>query len=495
MSADTLLGIYEHQAASTPDAEALVYARVPYEGTTLTWRELLERSRELASKLREAGLGPAGRCGVVMIDHPDVLPGVLAVWQVGGVPVLLDSQWGRTVTHSVLRLSAVETIFDAVRGTCERAPAADTDSPPLPVDTALLSYTSGSTSDPRGVVLSHSQLLHAYRAGGAALTELLGQGRRRFGVTMRLSGLGILGMNYLWPAVMGLPVTVLPELSVATAKDYWARLRQHDVDVTYLVPPLVDLLTKMSVDPEAEHGHTIACLSGGAALFEQSQRAIQEKCQAVLLNVYGLTEVSFAAFFGDVGPDGRGTHSIGRPATVTARLRAADGSIVDGQGEGELELQGAAVSHGYYANDSANKELFREGWVRSGDLARRDASGCYSIIGRYKDVVLRGAFTIYLHEIEEVANGHPEVLESAAIRLQLPAGEDVGLLVRVAPGQDAETGTADLRKHLALELGNQRAPRRIIKTTEPLPRLAQHKIDRRAAQARWNALNSTDAKE
>ncbi|WAL96406.1 class I adenylate-forming enzyme family protein [Streptomyces sp. Je 1-369] len=495
MSADTLLGVYERQAASTPDGEALVYARAPYEGTTLTWRELLERGRELASKLRAAGLGPGGRCAVVMIDHPDVLPGVLAVWQVGGVPVLLDSQWGRATTRSVLRLSAVETIFDAARGTCERAPAVGADPPPLPGDTALLSYTSGSTSDPRGVVLSHGQLLHAYRSGGAALTALLGQERRRFGVTMRLSGLGILGMNYLWPAVMGIPVTVLPELSLASAKGYWARLREHDVDVTYLVPPLVDLLTKMSVDPGAGQGDTIACLSGGAPLFEQSQRAVQQNCRAVLLNVYGLTEVSFAAFFGDIGPDGLATHSIGRPATVEARLRSADGSIVVGPGEGELELHGPAVSHGYYANDAANKELFREGWVRTGDLASRDASGRYRITGRHKDVVLRGAFTVYLHEIEEAANGHPGVLEAAAVRLQLPAGEDVGLLVRMAPGPDAETTTADLRKHLSLELGHQRTPRRIVKTTEPLPRLAQHKIDRRAAHARWHALNTPDAKE
>lgn len=483
-----LFDVYEQLAQRSPDRTALSFHRPPHAGTVMTWRDLLDRSGEIADGLAAAGVVRGGRCAVVMADHPDLLPTVLAVWRAGAVVVPVDDHWGTDTLRSVLALSDAGFVVDAEQGTCVENPEAGGEGPALPPGTAMISYTSGSTSDPKGVVLTHGQLRHAYEAGGRALRELLGYSPSRFGVSMRMSGLGILGMNYLWPAVMGIPVAVLPELTLMSADRYWADLRSHGVEVTYLVPALVELLNRAATDEAAEEGRgtgTVACLSGGAPLSPTALDSFQDRFRAVLLNVYGLTEVSFAAFFGDLDANGRGTPSIGRPATVDARLRGADG-LVTGAGEGEIELWGPAMSCGYYDNPSATEELLHDGWIRSGDLACRDAEGRYWISGRRKDVVLKGGFTVYLHEVEEVAGLVPGVLESVALRLDLPTGEDIGLIVRST--SSARLVPRELERVLAEKLGRQRAPRRVAVTTEALPRLGQEKINRREALTLWHRL-------
>ncbi|WP_200263470.1 AMP-binding protein [Streptomyces sp. HSG2] len=234
----TLLDVYERLAARTPDDPAITFDRAPHIGTVLTWRDVVNQSEKIEDTLRAAGTKSGSRCAVVMVDDPNVVPTVLAVWRAGAVVVPIDSQWGHDTIRSVLTLSDVDVVIDPERNTCTENAAARGDSPPLSSDTAMISYTSGSTSDPKGVVLTHGQLRHAYEAGGRALTDLMGRRPSRFGVSMRMSGLGILGMNYLWPAVLGMSVVVLPELTLASAGRYWAGLRTHAVEVTYLVPPL-----------------------------------------------------------------------------------------------------------------------------------------------------------------------------------------------------------------------------------------------------------------
>ncbi|EST38949.1 hypothetical protein N566_04750 [Streptomycetaceae bacterium MP113-05] len=486
----TLLDVYERQAARSPSSPALLYERAPHSGTVTTWAGLVERARAREEGLRAAGLLAGGRCAVVMTDHPDLVPTVLAVWRAGAVVVPVDSHWGEKTLDSVLRLSRAGFVADPARGECLPVPEVPAEGPELPPMTAMISYTSGSTSDPKGVVLTHDQLLHAYTSAAEAVVGTLGRRPARFGVSMRMSGLGILGMNYLWPAVMGMPVVVLPELSLSTAAAFWEAVDTHGVELTYLVPPLVELLNRVA-PPRTPEGPAIACLSGGASLSDHAHLLFQGRFGALLLNVYGLTEVSFAAFFGDRAADGRGTPLIGPPVTVEARLRGADGRIVGGAGEGELELRGSAMSCGYYDNPEANRELVAEdGWLRSGDLALRDLEGRYRIIGRRKNVVLKGGFTVYLHEVEEAANTLPDVLESAALRLDLPSGEDIGLLLRLAPSAGPDVTPVTLHKALLAGLGRQRSPRRVVLTDAPLPRLGQEKIDRRAALAVWNALVS-----
>lgn len=478
----TLAEVYDRLAATRPGQPGLTFARPPHAGVVLTWRELAGRADEMARR----GIPRGGRCAVVLADHPDLLPTLVAVWRLGGVVVPADPRWGTGLAARVVRHCRADVIIDVAAGSVSPATCgARHDEARIPPGTALISYTSGSTADPKGVVLGHRQLLSAYTRAADALTTLCGRPPARLGCAMRMSGLGVLGMHYLWAAVLGAEVVVLPELTLATARDHWAVCYAHGVEVTYLVPPLVELLVRTAAPPAASAARPL-CLSGGAPLRPPAQRRFQERFGVALLNAYGLTEVSFAAFLGDRDSAGWGTPSIGRP--VTCRARVVGAGVISGPGEGELELAGDVTCDGYLGNPGATAALLRDGWLRTGDFVRRDEQGRYWIIGRAKETALKGAFTVYLSEVEEAAGELPGVAEAAAVRIDLPSGgEDIGLLV-VADGV-AETVCLDaVSAELARLLGPDRAPRRVVRSPRPLPRIGQGKIDRRRVSDLWRRL-------
>jgi acyl-CoA synthetase (AMP-forming)/AMP-acid ligase II len=206
-----------------------------------------------------------------------------------------------------------------------------------------------------------------------------------------------------------------------------------------------------------------------------------------LLNAYGLTETMCASFFGEYDESGVGRNTIGQPALLKARLRDASGRVVEGPGEGELELSGPTLFDGYYRNPAATAAAHVGSWFRTGDIMRRDERGRYWIMGRLKDVVMKGGFSVYLIEVEEAALDMPGVQDAAAVPLQLPDGsEDIGLLVRLLPGTASDL--PGLSNGLRSRLGAVRTPRRIIETSHPLPRTGQEKLDRRRVLEMWRSL-------
>jgi acyl-CoA synthetase (AMP-forming)/AMP-acid ligase II len=175
--------------------------------------------------------------------------------------------------------------------------------------------------------------------------------------------------------------------------------------------------------------------------------------------------------------------NIGHPRLLECRLKDASGRIVDD--EGELELCGPTVFSGYYRNAEATRLGFDGRWLKTGDVARRDALGRYLIVGRNKQAVMKGGFSVYLNEVEEAAEAVQGVAEAAAVRCILASGaEDIGLIVRLAAGVALQD--LDLLARLRDDLGPQRAPYRIIATSEHLPRAAQHKLDRKALANLWD---------
>lgn len=484
-AAASLVDVYDQRASATPERVALRFAAGEHAGARVTWRQLHERSHELAARFAGSGLAPGTHCGLVLEHHPLLLPTLLALWRHRCVVVPLDPLWGADLRATIAghaRLAAVAAVDETGEPGISLLPARER--PQVAGGTALISYTSGSTSDPKGVLLRHRHLLHAYRAAAAGLEELTGRLPRRVGCSMRLSGLGVLGMHFLWAAVLGAEVVVLQPLSIRSAAGYFEDVAEQRIDLAYLVPPLLQLLVRVArplPSPALQ-----AMLTGGAPLPEATRLRFGERFGELLLNAYGLTEVAFAAFFGDRDAGGRGTARIGLPRTVEARLRGAGGEILAGTGQGELELHGPCASDGYYDNRQANAALFTEdGWVRSGDVARRDADGAYGLVGRTKWAVMKGAYTVYLNEVEDAAVGLPGVVEAVALRLELPGGgEDVGLVVHGQGRLDAGAVAAALREGL----GVQRAPRQVVVTPDPLPRVGLDKVDRRAARRLWDRL-------
>lgn len=474
--------VLAERAATTPSATAIEDHRhgAPRD---CTWEELEQAVQAEAKELEALGLPAGSRVAVVLEDSIPCMASVFAVFRAGLVLVPVDARWGDGLHRDVVAMSGCRMrVRCGAGGEVDREVLAADPARRAPLDpeVALISYTSGSTSDPKGVVLRHRHLRAAYAAG---VHYLLARGvprPRRYGDVMRVSGLGVLGVHYFFALEFGATTVVLPELGFGNAVDYLATVRDRRIDMTYLVPALLELVVRRALPvPGAER---LTALCGGAPMREEAQRSFQDRSGALLLNAYGATEMAFAVFFGDRDEHGRGTPSVGTPALGEARIRADDGSLVGGPGEGELELRGPSRADGYWMNPAATAEVFVGDWYRTGDIVRRDDRGRYVHRGRVREIVLRGGFTIHLSEVEDAVLSVPGVLDACAVRIRPgELGEDVGVVARVEPGVAASTLLDRCRAHL----GADRAPRHAVLTAGPIPRVPNGKVDRRAAERLW----------
>lgn len=486
-----LPGVYADLADRRPNDDALIFTSGSAGVRHYTWAQVMSRAVELAHWLRSEGVERGDCVAVQFTNSDDLIPALIAIWATPAVVVPVDELWGNWLRDHIVSHSGAMAVLSLTGAPCIVGTSTFRSGtrPQLPEDCAMISYTSGTASSPKGVILRHANLLGAYQGGSDALRERIGTLPHTVGCAMRMSGLGILGVHYLWAATMGASTVALPELSLQNVGSYWENMVRHDVRLTYLVPTLVALVNFAGpVRPPAATLPTV--LSGGAPLPPGSQSRFQGVFKARLLNIYGLTEVAFAAFFGDVDEKGQGTPSVGRPATVRARLRGENGAVLEGPGEGELELAGDVLMDGYYDNEAATGSSVIDRWLRTGDIAEVDEAGKYRIVGRCKDVVLKGAFTIHLSEVEAAAQDLPGVVDAGALRLELPGmAEDFGLVVQIDENSDVDV--AEVRKLLEQRLGVQRCPRRVVVIGTPLPKVGHGKLDRTGLEALWTEAADT----
>jgi len=488
-----------------PDALALRYARGALAGTELTWRELDHRADAIAAFLVAQGVRPGDRCAIFLADDPAALASVYAVMRIGAAVVPIDPFWGDTSIRNIIAHAEVSWMLGADAATLSRhapsdavgrtpyaslpvagaaAAAADRDDPD---EVALIAFTSGTTSDPKGVVITHRQIRAAYRIGAEALAI---ERPQRFACVFRVSGLGILGVCFLFAAVHGAGTVLLPEIDGASARRFWADCDAHKIDFVYLVPAVVQLINRLAAPP-APGAHVPLCAVAAAPLPVEAFDTFKSRFPAKLRNIYGLTELSFAILFGAPGPDGRGLLTIGDGGAVGTRLVDGDGTIVAGRGEGELQILSPSACSGYWRNPQASAALFTpDGWVRTGDLVRRDEHGHYHVAGRLKDVVIHGGFNIHLADVDETLLAHPLVLGASSVGLPDPVyGEIVAGAVHVADPEAASE--RDLLAWSREHLGVNRAPKRIFRFAEALPlngagktvrHLVKAEIERRLAE-------------
>ena len=179
-------------------------------------------------------------------------------------------------------------------------------------------------------------------------------------------------------------------------------------------------------------------VSGGAALPVEIHRRFGERFGVTILEGYGLSETSPVATFTPRGEHPR-AGSIGKPVWgVEAALIADDWTRLEGpDAVGEIVVRGHNVMRGYHARPGATAEVLRDGWFRTGDLARRDADGWFYIVDRAKDMIIRGGFNVYPREIEEVLLTHPAVSMAAVVGVPHERhGEEIKACIVRKPGSD-----------------------------------------------------------
>ncbi len=346
-----------------------------------------------------------------------------------------------------------------------------------PTDSAVILYTSGTTGQPKGAELSHTNLV----LNALTSNQMFGvhpEGDRHlvtlplfhsFGSTVQLNA-GFATASTL---------VLLPRFD---AKQALALLQEEDITFFAGVPTMYwGLLGALTDDVDvARIASTlrIAC-AGGASLPVEILREFEARFGVRVLEGYGLSETSPVATFNQLDRPAK-PGSIGYPIWgVEVKLIDPEWNEVQGGPDavGEIAIRGHNVMKGYYNRPDATAEVMRDGWFRSGDLARRDEDGYYYIVDRAKDLIIRGGFNVYPREVEEVLLTHEAVSLVAVVGTPHEAlGEEVKAYVIRQPG--AQVTEDALVAWCKEEMASYKYPR-VVEFRDTLPMTATGKILKR----------------
>ena len=339
---------------------------------------------------------------------------------------------------------------------------------------AMLMYTSGTTGLPKGVLLSHANMLHAGRA--VAGHQSLGPHDR---VLTSLPLYHINGQCIACASTLASGGSlVLPHRF--SASQWWPQVERFRPTWLNLVPTIVAyLLNGPDLTPgerEAARGVRFA-RSASAPLPPDQQREFEARFGIPLVEAMGLTETASIAFCNPMPPAARKIGSAGRPLGIEARVVGIDRRVL-GEGEsGEIELRGPSAMRGYHRPEASSKAAVdADGWFATGDLGHRDADGFYFITGRLKELIIKGGEKIAPREIDEVLLRHPAVLEAAAVGVpDREYGQEILACIVVKPG--ASLDEDDVRAHCLTELGRYKSPR-YLRFVDSLPKGPSGKVQR-----------------
>jgi long-chain acyl-CoA synthetase len=482
---------YSGALTKAPDSVALID-----DGASWTYRELHARVRDAAEQLTSLGVRAGDRVMIVSENCLGLAVLLLSVsridaWAIVTNPRLSARELDLIRDHSGARRAfftcgvSKEAAAHAERCGAERRSLGalkDIGVSPLnenalaePVEkeaskqVAVLIYTSGTTGAPKGVMLTHENLMFS-----AKPTADLRNMDERDKLYLVLPISHIVGISLLIMTLMvGGTVRLASKYEPAALA---AALRDEGITIFMGVPATFQRLLEYKAAvgiKQLERGALRLITVAGAPLDLDLKSRVETELGLPLLNAYGTTEC--APGIASVRPDApRADHAVGTMFPgVEARIRTLDGRpVIDGE-IGELHIRGRNVMRGYYrAPDLTAKVIDSEGWFNTGDLARFEAD-CLYIVGRTKELIIRSGFNVYPAEVEAVLNSHQAVLQSAVIGRAVNGNEDVIAFVELLPGSTMTA--ADLMAYAASQLTAYKRPSE-IHLMDSLPAASTGKI-------------------
>jgi oxalate---CoA ligase len=344
--------------------------------------------------------------------------------------------------------------------------------PAEPDDVALVLHTSGTTSRPKIVPLSQTNVTASAR--NIAVTLSLGPEDRCLNVmplfhihglmAAVLASLGAGASVFCTPGFNALRVFAWME----EAKPSW-----------YTAVPTMHqaILARAARNPDAVEATRLRLIrSSSSSLPPQVMAALEETFGAPVIESYGMTEAAHQMASNPLPPAPRKPGSVGIAAGPEVRIMDPAGNLLANGATGEIVIRGENVTGGYEANETANRESFSDGWFRTGDLGVFDADGYLSISGRIKEIINRGGEKISPREVDEVLLDHPAVAQ--AVTFALPhdkLGEEVAVAVVTVEG--ASVTETELRDFARERLADFKVPRTVVFVDE-IPKGATGKLQR-----------------
>ena len=466
-----------------------------FDGTPTTYAELDHRSGRLAAALHAAGVGRGDRVGSLTGNRPEHVELFFACARLGAALLPLnhrlapaelafqvddarpavafvasehDDAWQRTLevaehapatTHPLSRAALDELTADVD----EAHDAAVADDDPL-----LLVYTSGTTGRPKGAVLTHANCfwtnLSFDRTCDLTSEDVVLQVLPQFHV----GGWNVQPLLAWWK---GATVVLEPDFDPARALD---RIEQEAVTTMMGVPATYLFMADQDDFADRDLSSLRLAVVGGAPMPESVLRTWAER-DVRLVQGYGLTEAApnVLCVPAEHAADRLGWAGLPYPHVDVALRDVETDTFVAGAGSGELCVRGPNVFWGYWDNPGATATTVVDGWLRTGDVAERDAEGWYRIRDRVKDMFISGGENVYPAEVEAVLHDHPDVLEAAVTGVPHERWGEVGVAWVVRRG---DVATADELLDLCRErLARYKVPRD-VRFVDALPRSSMNKV-------------------
>jgi long-chain acyl-CoA synthetase len=492
-------------------------------GAATSFRDLNDQAQRLATSLRHLGAKPGVRVGLLLPNIPEYLVALQAVWLTGATALQLSPLMvAEEVAHWVEATNCpivvtLDLLAPAVTASLGKGPLqhvvitsllrrmamwrgmlyrferlrrngyltvpndneqhrfeALLEAEPLtqPVeidpsdDVAVVAPTGGTTASPKAVQLTHANLI----ANAMQLRHWMGGEDCTDSVLAVLPFFHSYGLTVSllssWAA--GSTMHLHPRFEAAATLDIIQTMRPTIVPA---VPAMLAALNNIKRGKNLDFSFVRAVVSGASALSQEVRDEFAQTGARGIVEGYGLTEASPVTHVNPADAPRSGTLGQVLPDT---EARLID---VDEEGVGELLVRGPQIMKGYFNNPLATAEALRDGWLHTGDMARVDADGFYTLVDRKRDIIKTSGFLVFPAEVEEVLRGHADVAEVAVIGVpDAEKGEVIRALV--VPRTGSRLDAATLMEYCKLHLGKHKRPRHIEMVSE-LPRNFLGKVLRR----------------
>ncbi len=482
-----------------PDNTAYVY-----EGSSFTYREFLQGSNIVGHGLIQRGFAERQNVALLTPNTPHFVFGLFGLLGAGHIavplnPLLNPHEIGHLIRHAEPRVLLYDPLLkekaeQAVRDSGHpveclsisdllRVASPDTSSFTPTVgedDPSMILYTSGTTGDPKGVVLTHKNIYSNTVSFSRALDL---RETDTFLCCLPLYHTYAMTVIVFGSLLMGARVILYPQFVPQRILE--AFVTEPNI-VFAAVPPMFFMVTRFAPDDIAGRHHLRFMVSGGGPLPVDVAIAFQKKFNHEILEGYGLTETSPVVAYNRPGQNQLGT--IGPPLPgVEVEIRNEAGEVLGPNQIGELCVRGDLVMKEYYKNEEETRRVFYPGgWLRTGDLASIGEDGYIKIVGRQKDLIVCGGENIYPREIEETLMKYPGVLEAAVVakpnKLRSEVPQAFVVLAEEAKGKVTES---DLRKFCREHLAEYKIPEEFT-FLDAMPKTAKGTIEKKELR-RWAA--------
>jgi malonyl-CoA/methylmalonyl-CoA synthetase len=469
-----------------PDHPAVIFGE-----EVVTYGELSARLARARGWLRSQGVGPGDGVALQMPRSLAFLELHLATLSLGAWTLPLNPAYTASevdfalgdagpklaVLPRALAVTADLPVVAAedVRGALDAASPAS--AVPVPGETlACLCYTSGTTGRPKGARISHDNLAFTVTALHGAWRWSADDVLLHLLPLFHIHGLFVAQHGALYA---GATAVWLPHFDAEAAL---RAIEAHRATVFMGVPTHHARLLALPEDVNADLSSMRLFTSGSAPLPARDHAAFAARFGHVILERYGMTEVGIVLSNPYEGPRVPGTVGFPLPGVTVQVVDRDTGEVAPNGAVGELWIRGPGVISGYHDRPDATAESLAGGWMRSGDLARRDPSdGRISIVGRARDMVISGGLNVYPAEVEAVLREHPGVAQAAVVGIPDP---DLGERVVAAVVPRGPVAVEALLAHCRDHLAGYKRPK-ALRLVDALPRNAMGKVQKHRLRQVW----------